>query len=136
MMGIAEEGLTKANMHLKEWSVTGSNGQEVEFTSTECGALGLFWEPKEDIMKIKLRVNLGGKRRNLRDESCALTSHKEVDDFLDQNKITKRVLLRVVMSNFDPHNLLLPLHSQLKDLYRGVIESTPCLLYTSPSPRD
>ena len=31
------------------------------------------------------------------------------------------------MSNFDPHNLLLPLHSQLKDLYRGVIESNPGL---------
>ena len=62
MMGIAEEGLNKANMHLKEWAVTGSNGQEVEFTSTETGALGLFWDPKEDIMKIKLRVNLGGKR--------------------------------------------------------------------------
>ena len=116
MMGIAEDGLSKANMHLKEWAVTGSSGQEVEFTSTDTGALGLFWDPKEDTMKIKLRVNLGGKKRNLRDENCALNSHKEVDDFLEKNKITKRILLRVVMSNFDPHNLLLPLHSQLKDL--------------------
>ena len=124
---IAEEGLNKGNMYLKEWAVTGVNGHEIEFGSNDTGALGLFWDPKKDVMKIKLRVNLGGKKRNLRDEDSALTTHKEVNDYLDKNKITKRVLLRIVMSNFDPHNLLLPLHSELKDLYRSVIENNPGL---------
>ena len=56
-----------------------------------------------------------------------MTSNKEVEEFVGKSKITKRVLLRLAMSNFDPHNLLLPLHSLLKNLYRGVIESTPGL---------
>ena len=84
MMGIAEEGLAQANMHLKEWAISGSQSKEVEFTSNECGALGLFWAPKKDVLKLRLTVNLGPKKRNLRDEGCALTSHKEVEENVER----------------------------------------------------
>ena len=42
MIEIDEEGLGKANMHFKDWAITGSSGQEVEFKSTDTGALGLY----------------------------------------------------------------------------------------------
>ena len=95
MMEIAEKGLGRANMHLKDWAITGSRGQEVEFKLSDTGALGLYWDPLEDIMKIRLKVNLGSKKRNLRDENCALNSHKDIDQFLEKNKVTKRILLRI-----------------------------------------
>ena len=33
------------------------------------------------------------------------------------------MLLRIVLSHFDHHYLLLPLHSELRDLYRSVLEN-------------
>ena len=72
-----------------------------------------------------------GEKANNRVLNSRESVKKEVE-----NGLTKRDVLSLVHSVFDPQSLLLPVHSSLKVLYRDILLASPGLLWDQRIPKE
>ena len=72
---------------------------------------GIRWEPKNDVFLTKVRINLSKKYKSVRTERDL-----NLDEIpsITEKKITKRMLLSIVNSCYDPLGLLVPITIQMK----------------------
>ena len=73
--------------------------------------LGIVWDPGDDIFKVKVRVNLSRKYRSTRLERDL--NYDEIPSLLEM-KISKRMLLSITNSCYDPLGLLSPITIRMK----------------------
>ena len=82
--------------------------------------LGIGWDPREDVFTVRVSVSLETKRK---------AASKESDLGFDQipsivkTKVTKRILLSIVNSCYDPYGLLVALTIQMRIALRDVCKS-------------
>ena len=74
--------------------------------------LGIGWEPRSDVFKIKVRINFSKKYKSARTETF-----DEIPSIVNM-KFTKRMILSVVNSCYDPLGLLAPITIQMEIILR------------------
>ena len=73
--------------------------------------LGMGWEPREDVFKIKVRINLSKKYK--RGRSSEDIPYEDIPSIVEM-KLTKRLLLSFVNSCYEPLGLTSPITVQMK----------------------
>ena len=114
------EILAKGNFHPKGITTVGDTTEEslALLGSGEYGrVLGIQWDPQNDILLVKVRINFSKKERKVRTgEDLSL---KDIPSIVTI-KLTRRLLLSVVNSCYDPYGLLTPLTVQMKIQLRNL----------------
>ena len=108
------EILSKGNFSLKGITTVGDRSEEsVKLLGSGAygRVLGLQWDPENDVLLVKVRINFSKKERNIRTEKDI--SLEDIPTIVTL-KLTRRLLLSVVNSCYDPYGLLAPLTVQMK----------------------
>ena len=108
------EILSKGNFSLKGITTVGDRTEEsiALLGSGEYGrVLGIQWDPENDVLLVKVRINFSKKERNVRTKKDL--SLADIPSIVTL-KVTRRLLLSVVNSCYDPYGLLSPLTVQMK----------------------
>ena len=107
---ILEEG----GFHVKGFVMSGDSSEEsLSLLGTgEIGRiLGIGWKPLEDTFVARVRINKSRKFKGIRKEA-------DLDDsqiiLLAEDKLTRRMLLSITNSCYDPYGLMCPITVQLK----------------------
>ena len=118
-----KEILSKGGFHVKGAVKSGDKSEEnLQLLGTgEIGrVLGVGWDPSEDVFVVRVRINFSKKHKGKRKEPDLELS--DLATILNR-KVTRRMILTVVMSCYDPYGLLSPITVQLKielrELYRA-----------------
>ena len=115
-----QEILSRGGFPIKGFVSTGDKSEEslaLLGTGDLGRVLGIGWEPERDIFKVRVRINFTRKSK---------TSSKERDleydeiPLLQEMKITRRLLLSVTNSCYDPLGLLAPVTIQMKIALRSL----------------
>ena len=133
-----------AGMPNKGWTMSGDDKSEVAIGSGDSDAdeervLGISWMPKLDVFRFKISLSF----KSVSSGDIHVSSLDELMN-LQPEQLTRRALLSNIHRIFDPMGLLVPVLLESKLLMRelwkhkeiGWDDPIPCLLYTSPSPRD
>ena len=96
--------------------------------------LGHVWRPTEDKLVFSFAVNLSTTKRRGEKAEADLTT----DDIprLPERRLTKRMLLSIVMSQYDPMGLMCPIIVILKIKLRELYSPERDLEWDMPIPRD
>lgn len=110
--------LGEAGFALKGWTFNGSllnPDAEVE----QLRILGLQWEPKNDLLKYRTRLNFSSKKKGV-----SPVDNPTLSDDLSciPRKLTRRLVLEQVMKLYDPLGVLCPFTLQAKILLRRTWE--------------
>ena len=97
--------------------------------------LGLIFDSIEDSLAITINFNLSARTRGEKGTSRIISDRESVRREVDRG-LTKRDVLSLVHSIFDPHSLLLPIHSALKVLYRDILLAKPGILWDERIPKE
>ncbi len=101
-------------------SVVATNNDELPTTKV----LGMTWEVEQDNMFVGTRVNFGGKTRGRRLESD-ITEEDIQSGGLLQLVVTRRLIWRIALGQYDPLGLLAPFLLRLKLLMRALSGGGP-----------
>ena len=102
--------------------------------SCEMMLLGIIYNSVEDSLAIKINFNLSAwTRQGEKANDRVLNSRESVRREVEKG-LTKRDVLSLVHSFFDPLSLLLPVHSSLNILYRALLLASPGLLWDQRVP--
>ena len=108
------EILAKGGFAIKGFVRSGDTGEK-ELSLLGSGkvgrVLGVGWKPQTDVLVIEVRINLSKKIRGIRKE--ADLDDEGIVNILNR-KLTRRMLLGVTNSCYDPYGLLSPITVQLK----------------------
>ena len=120
--------LEHANMAVKKWIFSGDD-EQVDIgdlgdsvPEEETGAermLGVIWDPKSDVFKFKVRINLSQLKKKIR-AGPDLTKENLITD--PPREITRRQYYSQVQSLFDPVGFLSPILLKAKMLLRKTWE--------------
>ena len=153
MSAIVESGLEKGGFSLKNWIYSGvhdksiniGNNFNIQKTSNEAlkeeeiedqdqsvGCLGLIWSTLEDLWSISAEINISAKARGKRDSKYDIETLEDAKKILQEVKITKRGLLRLAKTLYDPLNLFLQIKCNFNVLFRKIIETQPDLDWDQP----
>jgi hypothetical protein len=79
--------------------------------------LGVLWESEQDLLSVACKVNLSAKRKGINVEQDL-----DLNTLLDSLPmvLTRRVIWRVAMMQYDPLGLLCPITIQLKQVMRSL----------------
>ncbi len=100
-----EDLLKPGGFTLKKWIIGGQNEPLVDLGKNN-KVLGVNWDPAQEQLIFQFKVNLSGKNRGKR---VAADLTLETIESLDPSSLTRRILLRVTNSIFDPIGLLSPI---------------------------
>ena len=109
-----ENILARGGFKLKGFVTSGDTSEETLslLGSGELGrVLGIQWEPKSDALQVKVRINVSKKYRNARTHKDL--NIEEIPSILNI-KISRRMLLSIVNSCYDPLGLLVPITNLMK----------------------
>jgi hypothetical protein len=84
--------------------------------------LGLFWDTCDDLLHVDVKINFEGKKQGAYNSPC-LDLEQEVGSEDLPEKLTKRIVWRVVQGIYDPLGLLSPFTIQLKLLMRQLCDN-------------
>ena len=108
-----EEIVAKGGFKSKETHMTGDpikDGEPIK-------VLGLIWNTEKDEFQVDVKVNFSGKRGGVH-----IAPYVDLDEYLAdkdlQQTVTKRVVWRIVQSQYDPLGLLAPYTVKLKMVMR------------------
>ncbi|KAK4316834.1 hypothetical protein Pmani_012035 [Petrolisthes manimaculis] len=113
--------LKQGNFHMKEWIVSGRTQAEevVDLSGTTSEkVLGVVWNPKEDEISYKIKLNITPKQKT--SVPCTVTGTDGSDRELP-NDLTKRRVLSKISTIFDPLGLVTPVTLCGKLLLRQII---------------
>ena len=94
--------------------------------------LGTCWNPTEDVFSIEAKINFSKKHKGARIEPDF--SYEQIPEVID-TKLTRRILLGIVNSCYDPLGLLSPITIQLKIELRNLYNKELNLGWDDPIPR-
>ena len=110
-----EEILLKGGFKVKGFVMSGElsvDSQALLGTGEVGRILGIGWKPYEDEFVVRARVNISKKFKGARKEADMLYSEIPI---LAANKLTRRILLGITNSCYDPLGLVSPITVQLTD---------------------
>ncbi|KAK4315789.1 hypothetical protein Pmani_012997 [Petrolisthes manimaculis] len=113
--------LKQGNFHMKEWIVSGRTQAEEDVDlsgTTSEKVLGVVWNPKEDEISYKIKLNITPKQKT--SVPCTVTGTDGSDRELP-NDLTKRQVLSKISTIFDPLGLVTPVTLCGKLLLRQII---------------
>ncbi|KAK4322627.1 hypothetical protein Pmani_006604 [Petrolisthes manimaculis] len=113
--------LKQGNFHMKEWIVSGRTQAEEDVDlsgTTSEKVLGVVWNPKEDEISYKIKLNITPKQKT--SVPCTVTGTDGSDRELP-NDLTKRRVLSKISTIFDPLGLVTPVTLCGKLLLRQII---------------
>ena len=79
--------------------------------------LGIVWDYTKDVFKVRVKINLSKKRRSVR--TGRDLEYSEIKSILS-TRITKRLLLCIINSCYDPYGLIVPITVQMKIAFKKV----------------
>ena len=126
------EILSKGNFSLKGIITAGESNEEAValLGAGEYGrVLGIQWDPEKDVLLVKVRINFSKKERNVRTGNDL--SLEEIPTVMTLT-LTRRLLLSVVNSCYDPYGVFVPLTIQMKILLRNLHGKEANLTWDEP----
>ena len=108
------EILSKGGFEIKGFVMSGDTKEEdlAMLGTGEVGrVLGVGWKPENDVFTIEVKINLSKKVRGVRKESDL--SDDDITNIVNR-VLTRRMLMGVTHSCYDPYGLLVPITVQLK----------------------
>ena len=97
--------------------------------------LGLMYDPGQDTLRVKVSFNLLKKNRGEKGSSRLISSAEDVKNELSKG-LTKRDLISLVHSLFDPIQAFLPISSQMKIIYRDLLAACPQMKWDDKIPEN
>ncbi|KAK4297542.1 hypothetical protein Pmani_030053 [Petrolisthes manimaculis] len=113
--------LKQGNFHMMEWIVSGRTQAEEDVDlsgTTSEKVLGVVWNPKEDEISYKIKLNITPKQKT--SVPCTVTGTDDGDRELPDD-LTKRRVLSKISTIFDPLGLVTPVTLCGKLLLRQII---------------
>ena len=137
---VCQEGMELRGFPVKnnEWVVNfplNSKADSNYNRSCEMMLLGIIYNSVEDSLEIKINFKLSARTRGEKANDRVLNSRESVRREVEKG-LTKRDVLSLVHSCYDPLSLLLPVHSSLKVLYRDLLLASPGLLWDQRVPQE
>ena len=132
MVLIGKEG----GFNFKEWTMSGDKNKGIDILGSGefSRVLGCLWNTEDDSWRFKARINYFGKHKGAR-KGPDLTK-KELSNCLPQI-ITKRIILRLVNTVYDPIGFIVPFTIKLKFEMRKIYLGENKLLdWDDPIPDD
>ena len=128
--------LKKGGFKIKGF-VTSGDVTEEELSllgSGEVGrVLGIGWDPRKDEFKVRVRINVSKKYRSARVGKDL--SYDEIPSLV-RMKLTRRMLLSIVNSCYDPYGLLSPITIQMKIALRRMYSKELNIGWDDELPRE
>ena len=127
--------LAKGGFKIKGFVTTGDQSCEALalLGTSEMGhVLGICWDPTKDEFSVKARINISKKYKGERTEPDY--SYEQIPQIIEI-KLTRRILLGIVNSCYDPLGLLSPITIQLKIELRRLYNKELNLGWDDPVPR-
>ena len=130
---VINKHLCQYNLQIKQWMspqapnmhelVTGEARPEVKI----CSTLGMAWDLRTDTWGYDKTdaINIGPNRRGVKKATFDLKDHHEVESYLKEKGLTKRMYLGISKSLFDPQGLLIPITQAFNMLFRQILEQHP-----------
>ena len=109
-----EEILSRGGFKMKGWVMSGETCEQILAllgTGKIGRVLGMSWEPTPDLLTVQVRINLSRKVKGAHTEKDL--TYEEIPRIMNL-KITRRMVLGIVNSCYDPYGLLSPITVQLK----------------------
>lgn len=116
-----EKVLKQGGFHIKHWIVSGNIDHDDSvkiLDSNREKVLGMQWDPKNDELLFKIRVNFSQKFRKIR--SGPDMSREDCENSFP-SILTRRMILSQVASIYDPLGLVLPVTLKAKIMMRTLI---------------
>ena len=137
---VCQEGMEAGGFPVKnnEWFVNfdfPGNSHCNYNRNCEMMLLGIIYNSLEDSLEIKINFNLSARTRGEKASDRVLNSRESVKREVEKG-LSKRDVLSLVHSIFDPLSLLLPVHSSLKILYRDLLLACPGLMWDQRVPQE
>ena len=124
--------LSSVGLHLKVMVASGDSDPEL-LSLLGDKVLSHLWRPTEDVFEFKVPVNLSMKKRGVKTQADLTLADI---GRLPHLKLTKRLLLGFVMSQYDPMGLICPLTIILKIELRNLFGPDVDLGWDEPIPRE
>ena len=127
--------LAKGGFKIKGFVMSGDRSSErlSLLGAGEIGRVfGTCWNPTEDVFSIEAKINFSKKHKGARIEPDF--TYEQIPEIIDI-KLTRRILLGIVNSCYDPLGLLSPITIQLKIELRNLYNKELNLGWDDPIPR-
>ena len=127
--------LEKGGFNIKGFVTSGEKSQESRLLlgTGEAGrVLGICWDPARDEFTVRTRINLSKKYKGAR--TAPDYKYEQIPQLIEI-KLTRRTLLGVVNSFYDPLGLLSPITIQMKIELRTLYNKEMKLGWDDPVPR-
>ena len=126
--------LEKVGFYIKGFVASGDESEESRLllgTGEKGRVLGICWDPSLDEFNVRTRINLSKKYKGARTASDL--KYEEIPQIIEM-KPTRRILLGIVNSCYDPLGLLAPITIQMKIEMRKLYNKEINLGWDHPVP--